>query len=398
MLFTNQHSKIQIRRKAHAYPKGFFLLLLTIAFLLPAGNTFAQKKHKKKKPSFTLGFKLATIYDDNILKYSDQYLQRFMNGEDEGRFHIKTYDDVIFYTALQFSSTFYVFGKQKSKIDAEYSRRTYAVNHIKDWNYFYVGFQQYLPARISFKISYSYIPDFYVRHFRDDQLIAILGYKPILFQPYAFSKDNYGLWLQKTFFKNTRLKLIFYYALYYHNEHYTEYDSKNLYYGFSLYQPVHKKVRLEFGYQFINSDAKGYDAAYETPETTLGPDATYAEDRFTLGVLWDLPVLFKMKHNINVKCGYQARYYSSKHPLEIDRLHAGRVDKNLRLYFNYNIKLNKSMRLRAYYYWYGRDSDTGAKINKTFISNEKDYRQNIFGLEFNYKLKFRKKSKKKAKH
>jgi hypothetical protein len=372
-----------------------FVWLLVFAFSLPATNTFAQKRKKKKKPSFGLNFKLATIYDDNILKYSDQYLERFMNGEDKGRFHIKTYDDLIVYSALQFVSTFHIFGKQKSKIDVEVSRRSYMVNHIKSWNYFYLGFRQYLPKRFSFKISYSYIPNFYVRHFRDDQWIAIYGYDPITFQPYAFSKDNYGLWIQKTFFKNTRVKLMFYYALYYHNEHYTEYDSKNLYYGFYLYQPVHKNVRLEFGYQFVDSDAKGYDASYETPETTLGPDATFDEDRFTFGVLWELPEVFKLKHNLYAKCGFQSRYYSSKHPLEIDRLHAGRVDRNLRLYFNYNINLNKSMKLRAYYNWFGRNSDTGAEINKTFISNEKDYRQNIFGLEFIYKLKFKNIAKKK---
>jgi hypothetical protein len=51
------------------------------------------------------------------------------------------------------------------------------------------------------------------------------------------------------------------------------------------------------------------------------------------------------------------------------------------------------MKLRAYYNWFGRNSDTGAEINKTFISNEKDYRQNIFGLEFIYKLKFKNKAK-----
>ena len=394
MKFKSLHIETRIKPKGRCNPHRMFILLLTIVFLLPAFNAFSQKKSKKKKPSFELRFKLATIYDDNILKYSDQYLQRFMNGEDEGRFHIKTYDDVIFYTGLKFTSTFRIFGKQKSKFEIEYSRRTYAVNSIKDWNYYYVGFQQFLPERFSIKISYSFIPIFYVRHFRDEQWIAIYGYNPFVFQPYAFSKDYYGFSIQKVFFKNTRLKLSFNYALYYHNKHYTEYDSKNLYYGFSLFQPIHKNVRLEIGYQFVNSDAKGYDAAYETPESTLGPDATYAEDKFTFGVLWQLPKVRKIKHSVNVKCGFQSRYYSSKHPLEIDRLHAGRVDRNLRLYFNYNVKLNKSMKLRAYYYWYGRNSETSAELNKTFISNEKDYRQNIFGLEFIYNLKFKNKQKK----
>jgi len=363
------------------------LLLLFIIFFLSNGAVHAQEKKKKKRPDLEVRFKFATIYDDNILKYSKKYLERFMNGEDEGRFHIDTYDDLILLTSLQLTSTFRIFGKLKSKINGEVSRRTYAVNDIKSWNYISFGFRQYLPKRISFKLLYSYIPNFYVRHFRDEQWIDVYGYDPITFTPYAFSKDNYGFYIQNYLFKNTRIKLSLYYSLYYHNEHYTEYDSKNMSYGIQLYQPIHKKIKLEAGYQFITSDAKGYDAAVETPETTDGPDATYEEERFTFGFAWRLPRVLKLNHTFDAKCAFLNRYYSSKHPWQIDRLHAGRVDKNIRLYFNYRIKLNKSMQLTAYYNWYGRDTDTTAEPNKEYVSNEKDYRQNIIGLEFIYNLK-----------
>lgn len=363
------------------------LLLLFSIFFLSNGAVLAQEKKKKKGPGFDVRFKLATTYDDNILKYSEKYLNRFMNGEDEGRFHIDTYDDLILLTSLQITSTYRLFGKLKSQINGEVSRRTYVVNDIKSWNYITFGFRQYLPNRISFKLLYSYIPDFYVRHFRDEQWIDVYGYKPIAFQPYAFSKDNYGFYIQNYLFKNTRIKLSIYYSLYYHNEHYTEYDSENMTYGIQLYQPIHKKIKLEVGYQFITSDAKGYDASVETPETTDGPDATYEEDRFTFGFAWRLPGVLKLNHTFDAKCGFQNRYYSSKHPPVIDPLHAGRVDKNIRLYFNYKVKLNKSMQLTAYYNLYMRDTDTGAEINKIYISNEKDYRQNIIGLEFIYNLK-----------
>ncbi|MCD4695828.1 MAG: hypothetical protein K8S16_06265, partial [Bacteroidales bacterium] len=318
------------------------LLLLFSIFFLSNGAVLAQEKKKKKGPGFDVRFKLATTYDDNILKYSEKYLNRFMNGEDEGRFHIDTYDDLILLTSLQITSTYRLFGKLKSQINGEVSRRTYVVNDIKSWNYITFGFRQYLPNRISFKLLYSYIPDFYVRHFRDEQWIDVYGYKPIAFQPYAFSKDNYGFYIQNYLFKNTRIKLSIYYSLYYHNEHYTEYDSENMTYGIQLYQPIHKKIKLEVGYQFITSDAKGYDASVETPETTDGPDATYEEDRFTFGFAWRLPGVLKLNHTFDAKCGFQNRYYSSKHPPVIDPLHAGRVDKNIRLYFNYKVKLNKS--------------------------------------------------------
>jgi hypothetical protein len=367
-------------------------LPLLLAFLiLSTGNVLAgekKKKKKKKSPVYSINFKLGAAYDDNILKYSDKYLDRFMNGEDEGRFHIDTYDDVIILTTLQLSSSFYIFKKRKTVLNAEVSRRTYAINKVKNWNYMAFGVRQYITKRLSFKLSYSYIPSFYVRHFRDDQWIAVYGYDPIVFQPYAFSKDNFGFWVQNTFFKNSRVKLSLYYAPYYHNEHYTEYDSKNWTYGAQLYQPLHKKVRIELGYQFITSDAKGYDASYETPETTHGPDATYVEDRISAGFVWQLPKLKKMRNSFDAKIAFMNRYYSSTHLPLIDPLHAGRVDKNIRMYFNYKIKLNKSMQLKAFYNWYMRDTDTGAEINKVYISNEKDYRQNIIGLEFIYNLKF----------
>jgi len=381
-------------------PKYFsFLLkpiLLLVFFSFFFSNTVVaakKKKSSKKYPQYEFRFRLGTIYDDNILKYSEKYLDRFMKSQDEGRFHIDTYDDLIFFTSLQFSSTFKVFGKQKSKIDAEVSRRSYLVNSIKSWNYFNIGFTQYLPKRINFRISYSYIPNFYVRHFRDDQWIELYGFESITFQPYAFSKDYYSLSLQKSFFKNTRIKLSLNYATYYHNKHYTEYDSKNWYYGIYISQPIIKNLKIDASYQFVTSDAKGYDASYQTPENTTGPDATYTEDRFAFGITYYLPRIAKLKHNLNFRFTFQNRYYSSKHPPLVDPLHAGRVDKNIRMYFNYNLRINKSMQLKAFYNWYGRDSDTYAVINKQYVSNEKDYRQNIFGLEFTYKLKLKKKKK-----
>ncbi|RKY55084.1 MAG: hypothetical protein DRP93_04055 [Candidatus Neomarinimicrobiota bacterium] len=371
-------------------PSKSGLLILFAIFLIAIGGVRAQekkKKKRKKKPVYSASFTLGTTYDDNILKYSEKYLDRFMNGEDEGRFHIDTYDDVIFNTGISINSTFYIFKKRKSVINIGANRRTYAINKVKNWSYITIGIRQYLAHRISFKFSYSYIPEFYVRHFRDREWIQVYGFEPISFQPYAFSKDNYGFYIQKYFFKGTRIKFSLFYSPYYHNEHYTEYDSKNWSYITRIYQKVHKNITLDAEYQFITSDAKGYDASYQTPETTLGPDATYVEDRFSFGVSWKLPKIFKKTNSLNVKSSFQNRYYSSKYRPITDPLHAGRVDKNVRLYFDYRISFNKSLKLKAFYYRYMRDSSTEAELNKQYISDEKDYTQNLIGLEFIYTLK-----------
>ena len=229
---------------------GLYLILLSAILIFFNCNIHAQAE-KKKGQNFELKLRLATIYDDNILKYSEKYLTRFMYGLDEGRFHIETYDDAILYTSLGLTWTFKVFGKKKSKINAEVSRRTYMINDIKNWNYFTIGYRQYFAKRASFKILYSYIPEFYVRHFRDRQWVILYGFSPITFQPYIFSKNNYGFWIQNTFFKNSRVKFTLYYSTYFHNEQFTEFDSKNFTYSFQLYQRIHKNIRLDIGYKYI---------------------------------------------------------------------------------------------------------------------------------------------------
>ena len=374
--------------KLHICSYSNWVCLVLMCFLLFYNGKLQSQTEKKKKQNFELKVRLASIYDDNILKYSNKYLERFMYGLDEGRFHINTYDDAIIFTSLGLTWTFKIFGNKKSKINGDVSRRSYIVNDIKSWNYFTIGFRQYFAKKASFKILYSFIPDFYVRHFRDEQWVFLFGNTTRTFQPYVFSKDNYGFWIQNTFFKNSRVKFSLYYSTYYHNERYTEFDSKNFTYSFQLYQRIHKKVRIDIGYQYITSDAKGYDSSVETPETTNGPDATYVEDRFLFGIVWQPPRIAKRKHSLEGKMGLFKRYYSSSHPWQIDRLHAGRVDENLRFYVYYKLKLNKSWQLTAYYNWFRRKSDTSALLNKRFVSNEKDYRQNIIGLEVTYALKF----------
>ncbi len=376
--------------KYYFFPLKICLLLLTFLIFFSNGETFAQEKKKKKKTKhWEIKFELSTIYDNNILKYSDKYLDRFMNGQDSARFvWINTYDDLILNPSIEGSYTFNIFKKLETKINAYISPKIYVVNEHKNWYNWGVGLTQDITKKASVKILYSYIPNFYVRHFRDDQWIDVYGYTPETFTPYEFSKDNFGIYAQNTFFKSTRIRLSLYYARYYHNKHYTEYDSKDWLYGINIYQGITKNLKLDFGYQFVTSDAKGYDSSVETPETTTGPDATFEEDRFTFGIFWRLPKLKKHSNNLEFDFAMLYRYYSSPYRPIQDPLHVGRVDKNYRVLITYNIYLIRSFKLSLFYNWLMRDTDTKAKINSLYVSNEKDYRQDRIGFTLEYKLRF----------
>ncbi len=374
--------------KKIVFLSAFKIVFLLWIFFLGTDQVSGQDKKKKKSVTLEAEAGFATIYDDNILKYSEKYIERFLNREDNGRFHITTYDDLILKPSLKLSATYRFINNLNTKFNADFSHNKYLENNIKDGSTISFGIQQFLTKKASLRISYTYIPDFYVRHFRDADWTEVFGYIPETFQPYSFAKDNYGFWVQNTFLKDTRVRLILNYSKYYHNEHFTEYDCDNYQYGLRLYQPVHKKVKIEAGYQFITSDAKAYDEPGETKETSDDSDATSEEDGFYLGISWKLPGILKLDHDISVAGEYEIRYYTTDNYIELDEEHAGRIDKNFDLQFAYDIKVNKSLNLSAFYEWMGRNSSSKAEANREYLSLEKDYRQNKLGIEITYKLKY----------
>lgn len=378
--------------------KSGFIVLISLLLFFCTTSIAQEKKEKKKKKEkhFEAQVTLGSFYDDNILKYSEKYLERFMNHEDEGRFQIETYDDQVLTTSLSLDYNFTLFGKQKSKIGADYLNNYYIVNNVKNWQSFTLGYQQFIYKKASFRIAYSYIPDFYVRHFRDADLVEFLGYIPETFVPYSFSKDNYGFWVQNTFFKNSRVRLLFNYALYFHNEHYAEYNCKNYTYGFSVLQKVHKKVSLEAGYEYSTSDAKGYDGYQPGEYKGFSDDANAdnVEDAFALSCTWQLPKLLKKSQELDAGLGYELRYYTTnsfihtEDGLEMDEEHAGRVDNNLNFVVAYNIQLRKNLDISLFYKHYWRDSTTTSDVNSEYVSEEKDYTQNQVGFKIAYSFKF----------
>jgi len=367
---------------------NFFALLIIMIILNSAAEiSFAQKK-ENNKPKWSVGLSVKPTYDDNILKYSDKYLDRFVNNEDEGRFHISSYDDIMVgYSAdISFTDTF--IGDLKSIIGAGIDYNEYLNNSIKSWFKYEINFRQYIHGSTSFRVSYSFIPKFYIRHFRDDDWTDYYGYIPATFQAYEFSKDSYDFWIQHYLFKPTRLRLYFSYFKYFLDANNTEYDSDDLLYGLRIYQKITNDLSFDVAYRFITSDARGYDSAGETKETSDDVDATFEEHQYAIGIDYDLPEIFNLRNSISLSAQYLRRFYQTDHPLEIDEIHAGRHDYNYRIYLNYEIKVFSNLSVTAFVNWIYRDSDTSAEANREYLSDEKDYNQYQTGLKFSYNFKF----------
>jgi len=383
LYFCQTYLRLFLELKFMLNIKQYPISLLVYIVLLFGIQTTSAQLIKKIKVNVGVG----TSYDDNLLKYSEKYLERFMNNKDEGRFDITTYDDLILKTKLQASYSTKLFKKRKTKLSTTLQYNKYLVNNIKSWSYFGIGLQQYFLKKASFKVSYSYIPEFYVRNFRDDDLISIYGYESNTFTPYAFAKDNYNFWVQNTFFKKTKLKLSAGYAKYYHNKYYTEYDCDNLVLGIKVQQQLSKKANVSLAYQNTVSKAKGFDEAGESLDFSDEPDASYNENKMELRLFSKLPKLKKKKNDLELKVGYSNRGFSSKHTYLEDPLHRGRVDNNYTLVFNYNIRLAKKTKLTLSYNRYQRISENNGSLQyQEGLSDEKDYKQNQIGFLLTYTL------------
>lgn len=364
------------------------LLFISASFIETNGQT-KKKKAEKKVDKWALNLSIRPFYDSNILKYSEKYIQRFMNGEDAGRFHINRVDDLTigYSAALSFTDEF--FGKMKTIIGAGYDTDAYTYNSVKTWGTFNLFFRQQIAASTSLQFSYSYIPEFYVRHFRDDDWVKYYGFTEITFQPYTFSKDDFAVWLQQIApWQTTRARFYFTYSRYFLNPAYTEYDSNDYMFGFRVYQNLMKNLDLTLGYLYSYSDAKGFDEPTETKELSDDSDATNYEHTYFVGFDLILPQIFSRNNDLGIDFQYQRAFFTTDNYVELDPLHAGRYDYNYRISVNYNIAIMNNFSATAFYNWYAREASSPSDYNREYISDEKDYTQYRIGVKFNYLIKF----------
>ena len=365
-----------------------FYCVLILLFLVYS-ESIAGENPAKAKDKWSFRISLGPYYDSNILKYSNKYIERFKNGEDEGRFHIHSIDDLTLGYSFGLVYSNQIIGKLKTILGAGLDSDAYTYNSIKSWFTYDIFLRQYISKSTSFYASYSYIPNFYVRHFRDEDWVKYFGYVPETFQPYEFSKDDYSFWLHHTFsWKTTRARAYFSYMRYLLNPSNTEYDSNDFLYGIRIYQSLTKKLDVNFAYYYITSDAKGYDEPGEVRETSDDSDATNYEHVYAIGFDYKMPKIFKLKNEISVDAQYQRAFYTTDHFLEIDQLHAGRFDYNYRIFVNYNWDVFKNFSFTAFYQWMARESSTSAVANQEYVSDEKDYTQYRIGVRFNYSINF----------
>ncbi len=332
-----------------------------------------------------LQLELSTIYDNNILRYSEKYLTMFMDRTEEARFRITSSDDIITNASMRLERSFEAIESLTSSMSAEVRQWKYMQNGVKNWSTIAFAARQELPARLAAGVNYSYLPEYYVRHYRVLAWVRAFGNTPDAFQPFSYTKDELRTWVQSAFFQNTRVRLTFGLQRYFHNEHFTEYNSNNTLWGIDASHPLFRDVRIWFGYEYVLSKARGFDVASSAASNVEG-DASFKEDSFLGGIDVRLPNVFRLRNNITVSGEYSHKVYSTRQFFEVDPLHAGRQDYDAILNARYILQLSDQWDVEAAYGWRERLSRTTAAVNQAYVGDEKNYHQYQIELTFVYTL------------
>lgn len=364
------------RRRRLRYCPGALVALGGVAAVLSLLSLPVRVLAGEGAPSWRFDLGVSSVYDDNILRYSDKYLSRFDNGEDPGRFHIKSRDDLILVSSIKASATMKLIGSLNTTASADVRRRTYTHNAVKDWYYYGANLRQDLSRKLSAQLGYSYIPGFYVRHYRDDDWVQVYGYTPATFQSYDFKKDELGGWVQYALFSTTRVRALASYMRYFYNEHFTEYDSKNSLFGFEIYHSFSKSFKVNGGFDIVYSRADG------NTQTDASNDAR----ALVLGADLQLPRVFGHVNSIGVEGEYTWTYFTTHNFLEVDVNHAGRRDYEDQVSVTYSFELLDNVNLALAYVWRQRMTETSALENANYLADEKNYSQYQIGLEARYSL------------
>jgi hypothetical protein len=354
-----------------------------VVFILGlATSAYGQKWLGKTE----LVLNLSPTYDNNLLKYSQKYLDRFENREDEGRFHIDTFDDLLLSGYAEIRQSLKPFGQHSFELRFRMTGKAHYQNPVKNWQKFNLNVSRKLTSDLKVKLDYGYLPEFYVRHYRAQAAIDLTGFSPESFKPFVFDKENYTFTLSYKLSKNLELDLELDYFKYFHNEYFTEYDSDNWLYAVGLAYKHNRNGTISGSYSYSFSNADGEDIYLAQRENAELANASYTEELYWLRYDYSLPKILGYKTSINATVRYFVRYYTTEQFVELDPLHAGRVDDNFRVYLNYNIRYSRALRLRLFAQFIMRDSHSSSPYNNGFLSDEKDYKQYISGVAVTYNL------------
>ncbi len=337
---------------------------LIIVCMLVSGWLTGATTLSAKSP-FDIDIEIQTIYDDNILNYSDSDLDQMDDpGAPDNKFAVESKDDVIInpeidivYKTKLLKHSFHL----GFKTDYYY----YNENDVKRHWRFETYFKRYFKRGTFFQGSVSYLPDYYYRN----SFITGDGYHEA-----KFDKISLNARMVYRLFKSTSVSVNYTYS----DKDFIEiFDERDIYEhevgGTLVYRPV-KLWKGWIGYEYSHAVGAGADNSSHTRDTS------YDGNKFTLGSRFYLKGLGRKSFQIAGKVSYELVQFQTMKITDIYRL--GREDTRLYFYGMLKHYLKRGISVEAIFKSY----DKSVEIPADYLIDQLESSSNTFYLVFNYSL------------
>lgn len=333
-----------------------------------------RKVSRDSRPPWSVRPRLASIYDDNILRYSDKFIQRFEDGRDPDRFRVSSLDDLIHRADLQASRDFTGLGGREGRFRVDIGHRAYQRNSIKDWTRFALSWRQELRRDRSLEVTANWTPNFYVRHIRDSDLTG-RNRTADPFQAFEFERTEGRVRFTHAPGASLNARYHLGLASFRHSEAFREFDSENLFAGIRWDHQLTRQLRLSYAFELTDSSARGWDEAGETRLTSDDTDPSFRQLDLMLAARIRLPSERRQILFLQAEAG--RRDYTTDKPATLAPLHNGREDDLLRVYASWQLDLTERYRLTVFGQLRTRSSTAPIELD---IGVEKNFDQTELGI------------------
>jgi hypothetical protein len=356
----------------------FLAALFWLGSAVPAEA--ASKSRSNWKTSVAVG--LETIYDDNFLRYSDDYLADFYSGASPYKFRIDRKDSHILAPSLDVYAQRRLIGLGNTRFRFKVKTWQYVQGDIKSNTGYDWYIRQYLPGGRSLELWYNYAPEQYIRELSDRSPLDPPS-SELVWEQFRYTRNVFNVIWRQSLGRDVNLKLWFNRGLRYYNQPFMENDIKDLGLRATIYWDVHRDWRLTLDYGYSHAPARGADEVGETLESSDNSDPSYDRDLFQVDVTWKPDWAAPVFDAVGVRAQHQLYWFTSQKALEDDPYHVGRKD----IVWSYEVEFERGL---------GRSVDLNVGWRLAIrtvespwdgdIAEDKDYDQRRYWIGLTYKL------------
>lgn len=323
----------------------------------------------------------AANYDDNILRYSENDIDKFVEGTEVNSSLLSSYDDWNNELRVKLYGDVSVKGVEPIKFRYFGKISSFYRNSFNNYgtHTFIADFTA--TDKVGFGLRYFYMPDYYLREYRDKDTDS--------YQSCTFDDHQAGVNIDYKIDKTIQISIIGQYEEIYYNGYFTEYDSELLSISGEIDKRVTHNLRCSFLAGMTSADNVGYvpissaaQSNYFTEDTEYG-DGSYKEEIFQGEIRYRFRKLLGQDTWMGIQYKLRHRIYTTNNALSSDPFHAGRMDDRHRLVISADRKLMNRLDgfLNYTYEWRNSESDNPS------VAKVKNFRQNVMtlGLEYSFK-------------